>query len=111
MASKPEDTKPNGNGNGNGEAVPHWKFPRTMKRGAFKGRYFETSADYQAAWAELKRERDSHTEMPKPSISDDYHFILQMKAGSLEMTFSGDPRRPADVDQLVDILASYIKSQ
>jgi hypothetical protein len=110
MASKPEDaTKPNGNGNG--DKPPHWTFPRTMKRGAFRGRRFETNAEYQMALNELKRQNDSTTTMPKPVISDDYHFILQMKAGSLEMTFSGDPRRPADVDQLVDILAAYIKGQ
>jgi len=83
-------------------------FPRTMKRGVFAGRHFESLAEYQRALGEVRRTQRKRGSRSTPVISgDDYRFTLRLTAGSLEFSVTGDPRRPEDIDRMLEALAAF----
>lgn len=80
-------------------------WPRTISRGPFKGRRFESNGAYMKALAELKAAPGSKNGKAIPG--DDQYFEFKLVTGRLEMTVTGDPRNGDDVDAVVNILAQY----
>lgn len=77
-------------------------FPRTMTKGRFKGQRFATVSEYQAAIKASKVE--------KPVLDEQWRFHLRVTAGTLDIEISGDPRKPEDVDKLLDLLGRFGKA-
>lgn len=77
-------------------------YPRVMRKGRFKGQRFETQKDYQAAINGSKTVR--------PKLDEQWRFHLRVTAGTLDIEVSGDPRKPEDVDKLLDLLARFAKA-
>ena len=83
-------------------------FPRTMAKGIFKGRHFESQKEYQKAVAEVRKTQRKRGQRTTPVVSgDEFRFTLRIVAGSLEFSITGDPRRPEDIDRMLEALSAF----
>lgn len=82
-------------------------FPRTMQKGAFAGRHFETKNEYQKAIRDLNKVRGKRGGRVPVVGGDESKFTLKLISGTLEVTITGDPRRPEDIDKMLDSLAAF----